>query len=226
MNQHLARPRQIPTPQPHLNPPPRGEDARRSRTRATVLNSAQWALCVLLLALLPSAHAHHQLGLPHYLYNEEYPQIPTMVIDAEAEGHDVTFSIYPGNPQPGDIVRVSAYIKHAMTGIVYAKPITLSVSTVKFLRGEKFFDDPKPVPSEYNEYKASYRFEDPEKYLVNVTFEPRPGFFETIPFPVVIGKTQFSVVPIVAGVIFVGAFVAVGITKKRGHGRSAQGAAA
>jgi len=173
-----------------------------------------------------AAHAHHQLGLPHYLYTEDYPQIPTMVIDAEAEGYDVTFSIYPGNPQPGDIVRVSTYIKHAMTGAVYGKPIEMSVSTVKFLRGEKFFSEPQPVAPEYNEYKASYKFEDPEKYLVNVTFEPRPGFYETIPFPVVIGKTRFSVVPIVAGAIFVGTFVAVGFTKKRGHGRSAQGAAA
>ena len=183
-------------------------------------------ICVLLLAVVSSAEAHHQLGLPHYLYNEEYPQIPTMVIDAEAEGYDITFSIYPGNPQPGDIVRVSAYIKHAMTGAVYTKPVELSVSTVKFLRGEKFFDDPKPVGSEYNEYKASYKFDDAEEYLVNLKFEPRPGFYETIPFPVVIGKTRFSFVPIVAGAIFVGAFVAVGYTKKRGHGRGAQGAAA
>lgn len=182
--------------------------------------------CVVGVAIASLAHAHHQLGLPHYLYSEEYPQIPTMVIDAEAEGYDVTFSIYPGNPQPGDIVRVSAYIKHAMTGAVYQKPVELSVSTVKFLRGERFFDDPKPVAPEYNEFKASYRFDEAEKYLVNVTFEPRPGFFETIPFPVVIGKTQFSVVPIVAGVLFVGAFVAVGLTKKRGRDRATHGAAA
>ncbi|MEO2006936.1 MAG: hypothetical protein ABGY41_22910 [Candidatus Poribacteria bacterium] len=182
--------------------------------------------CALAVAVATIAHAHHQLGLPHYLYSEEYPQIPTMVIDAEAEGYSVTFSIYPGNPQPGDTVRVSAYIKHAMTGIVYERPVELSVSTVKFLRGEKFFDEPKPVSPEYNEYKVSYRFEEAEKYLVNLTFEPRPGFFETIPFPVVIGKTQFSVVPIVAGVIFLGSFLAVGFTKKRGRGRAPQGASA
>ncbi|MAF08811.1 hypothetical protein CMK11_00015 [Candidatus Poribacteria bacterium] len=183
-------------------------------------------LSALALSLASTAYAHHQLGLPHYLYNEEYPQIPTMVIDAEAEGYDVTFSIYPGNPQPGDIVRVSAYIKHAMTGAVYQKPVEMSVSTVKFLRGESFVDQPKAVASEYNEYKVSYRFDTAEKYLVNLKFEPRPGFFETIPFPVVIGKTKFSVVPIVAGVIFVGTFVAVGVTKKRGRGRRPQGAAA
>ncbi|MBT5534771.1 hypothetical protein HOK31_17020 [Candidatus Poribacteria bacterium] len=205
--------------------PDRGDhDKRPTRARAAFL------LAALALAVASTVSAHHQLGLPHYLYNEEYPQIPTMVIDAEAEGYDVTFSIYPGNPQPGDIVRVSAYIKHAMTGAVYQKPVEMSVSTVKFLRGENFVDQPKPVASEYNEYKVSYRFETAEKYLVNLKFEPRPGFFETIPFPVVIGKTKFSVVPIVAAVIFVGTFVAVGLTKKRGHGRRTrpkpQGAAA
>ncbi len=73
------------------------------------MNKIKNVFCFLLL--IYQIHAHHQLGLPHYLYSEDYPQIPTMVIDADAEGYTVTFAIFPGNPNPGDIVRIKVYIK-------------------------------------------------------------------------------------------------------------------
>lgn len=140
-----------------------------------------------------------------------------MVIDADAEGYTVTFSVNPGSPQPGDTVRVSVYIKHQMTGAVYTKPIQMSVSRVRFLGGEDEYISPRSVSPEYNEYKISYEFDEAEKYLINVTFEPRGNFLEKIPFPIVIGKTNFSVIPIVFGAIFVVTFIFVGITKKRRH---------
>jgi len=169
----------------------------------------------LMIMFSPDVRAHHQLGLPHYLYSEEYPQIPTMVIDADAEGYTVTFSIFPGNPQPGETVRTKVYIKHSRTGEIYRKPITLSVSEVKFLRGEKEIVAPRSVRSEYNEYKLSLEFEEAEKYHFNVTFEPSEDFYEKIPFPIVIGKTNFSVIPIIFAAVFLAVFIAVGVTKKR-----------
>jgi hypothetical protein len=170
---------------------------------------------VLIVALTPPVFSHHQLGLPHYLYSKDYPQIPTMVIDADAEGYTVTFSVYPGNPQPGDTVRVSVYIKHQMTGEVYTKPIRMSVSRVKFLSGAEEFLPPRSVSPEYNEYKISYQFDEAEKYLINVTFEPRDDFIEKIPFPIVIGKTNFSIIPIIFGAVFLVTFLLVGFTKKK-----------
>ncbi len=160
-------------------------------------------------------HSHHQLGLPHYLYSKDYPQIPTMVIDADAEGYTVTFSIFPGNPMPGQTVRIKTYIKHNMTNKAYTKPITMSVSKDTFFGGEDEIVEPRSIKSDYNEYKMSYEFNEAEKYLINVTFEPRSDFLEKIPFPIVIGQTNFSYLPIFFGLLFLGLFIIVGVTNKR-----------
>jgi len=167
------------------------------------------------LMLAQPALAHHQLGLPHYLYSKDYPQIPTMVTEADAEGYSVTFSIYPGNPLPGQTVRIKAYIKHKLTGEVLTKDIEMSVSKETFLGGEDLVVEPRSVAADYNEFKMSYDFGEAEKYYVSVTFEPRPGFFEKIPFPIVIGQTNFSIVPLIFGAVFFVVFVGVGLTKKR-----------
>ncbi|MCP4725662.1 MAG: hypothetical protein GY863_11530 [bacterium] len=159
-------------------------------------------------------HSHHQLGLPHYLYSKDYPQIPTMVIDADAEGYTVTFSIFPGNPMPGQTVRIKTYIKHNITKKAYTKPIIMSVSRDTFFGGENEIVKPKNIRSEYNEYKMSYEFNEAEKFLINVTFEPRSDFFEKIPFPIVIGRTNFSFLPIFFGILFLGLFIIVGLTNK------------
>jgi len=177
----------------------------------------RFSLEVAWLALMMTrpALAHHQLGLPHYLYTKDYPQIPTMVTEADAEGYTVTFSTYPGNPLPGQIVRIKTYIKHKLTGEVFTKDIEMSVSKETFLGGEAQIVEPRTVEADYNEFKMSYEFAEAEKYYVNVTFEPRPGFFEKIPFPIVIGQTNFSMIPVIFGAVFFLVFVGVGLTKKR-----------
>ncbi len=172
-------------------------------------------ITILFLFIFPwNSHAHHQLGLPHYAYSENYPQIPTLVIDADSEGYIVTFSTYPGNPKPGDTVRIKIYIKNKKTGKAYQKPITMSISSVYFFIFENEMSKAVTLTSEYNEYKVSYNFENAEKYHINVTFEPRPGFLETIPFPIIIGQTNFSFIPIIAGIFFLVIFIFVGIKKK------------
>ncbi|HDY87240.1 MAG TPA: hypothetical protein ENH82_03880 [bacterium] len=171
---------------------------------------------IYILIFLPlPIHSHHQLGLPHYLYSKDYPQIPTMVIDADAEGYTVTFSIFPGNPLPGQTVRIKTYIKHNLTGKAYTKPITISGSIDTFFGGNNEVFKPRKINSEYNEYKMSFEFSEAEKYLINVTFEPRKDFFEKIRFPVVIGKTDFSMFPVIFGIFFLGLFIIVGLTNKR-----------
>lgn len=172
---------------------------------------------LVILAMLPASQvtAHHQLGLPHYLYSEEYPQIPTMVIDADAEGYKVTFSTYPGNPVPGETVRIKIYIRHAATDEVYTEPVEMWIEVDKFFGGEEIVLESRTVHSEYNEYKLTHVFEKAEKYNINLRFQPRDDYYETIPFPIVIGQTDFSIVPIAVFVLLAGIFVAVGLTKRK-----------
>ena len=61
----------------------------------------------------------------------------------------------------------------------------------------------------------SYEFAEAEQYFVNVTFEPREDFLEKIPFPIVIGATDFNLIPIVSGVFFLAVFIIVGVTNKK-----------
>ena len=112
-------------------------------------------------------------------------------------------------------MRIKTYIKHKTTGEVYTKPIDMSVSKQTFLGGENQLIGEQKVNSDYNEYKMSYEFAEAEKYFVNVTFEPRDDFFERIPFPIVIGETNFNMIPIIFGGVFLLIFVTVGFTKKR-----------
>jgi len=173
------------------------------------------AISALIIGLLCAPlFAHHQLGLPHYLYSEDYPQIPTMVIDADAEGYTVTFSTYPGNPKPGEVVRMKIYIKHTLSGTVYNAPIHISVSTMTFFGGENQLAAPSLLQCEYNEYKMSYTFPEAEKYLINITFEPRKEFHEKIPFPIVIGQTDFNIIPLIFGVALFIVFIVVGFLKR------------
>ena len=172
-------------------------------------------LMTFIISLSTNVLGHHQLGLPHYMYSKDYPQIPTMLLEADAEGYIVTFSTYPGNPKPGETVRLKIYIKNKKTGKAFKKPITLSINSIYFFIQEDELLKPRTINQEFNEYKISYRFPNAEKYHINVTFEPRPGFFEKIPFPIVIGNTNFSLIPIISGFIFLIIFIFVGIKKKK-----------
>ncbi|MCP4216725.1 MAG: hypothetical protein GY765_18890 [bacterium] len=174
----------------------------------------RWFLFCLLLSAGVHLSAHHQLGLPHYMYSKDYPQIPTMVVEADAEGYTVTFSTFPGNPRPGETVRIKVYIKHTKTKKVYTAPIRLSISTLTFFGGENEMLAPRTVNCDYNEYKVSYVFQEAEKYLVNVVFEPRSDYREKIPFPIVIGRTNFNIIPIVFGAVLLLVFVVVGVVKR------------
>ena len=75
------------------------------------------------------------------MYSKAYPQIPTLAIDADAEGYIVTFSIFPGNPRPKETVRMKVYIKDKFTGEAYKQDIKMSVSLVTFLGGEEIIKE-------------------------------------------------------------------------------------
>ncbi len=71
------------------------EIGMRPRRRAGGAPVAAALAALLALAVLPSdTQAHHIKGLPHYGYTENYPQVPTLEVQAAAPPYQVTLVAY------------------------------------------------------------------------------------------------------------------------------------
>ncbi len=149
--------------------------------------------CALLLGLPGAAAAHHILGLPHYKYSKDYPQIPFVEIMARTRHHELTFTYFPGTPEPGQRVRFKLYVKDMRDGKPFRKPLAAQVVQRRFIRdnlplGERLTLRTGVGP-EANDYKFFLTFPNAEAYEVQVTF-PEGGAVEVIPFAVTIGQTD------------------------------------
>lgn len=124
----------------------------------------------LVLNLSLSAWGHHILGTPHYAYDEEYPQTPTLTYGAELGAYKVDMTCFPGKPKPGDNTSLHFYIKHLETGIAFNETVTLTV-----IKDHLLGDDPivyGPVKGELEEsmFKFFPRFEDEANYIVRLEY--------------------------------------------------------
>ncbi len=181
---------------------------------------------MLLLAGLPAAAAaHHILGIPHYKYSTEYPQIPYLEILAQVGPHDLVFTHFPGFPEPGEAVRFKLYIRQRDGGRVFRQPLRLEVVRKHFLRRDEpvvqaFEIHPGRGP-ERNDYKFFLTFQEREAYELRLRFPAGDGF-ETIPFPVVIGKTDDRPLIFGAAGLLALAVVSVAVVKRHRRRRSAR----
>ena len=97
-----------------------------------------WGAALLALLLLATvAHAHHILGVPHYSYDEDYPQTPVLSYRVDAGEYDVKMTGYPGKVEPGERCSLHLYIHHKATGRLFDAPVTMTV-----VRDRMFLEDP------------------------------------------------------------------------------------
>jgi hypothetical protein len=182
---------------------------------------------VLLTAALPSVPlAHHILGIPHYKYSETYPQIPYLEVIAQVGAHELDFTYFPGTPRPGERVRFKLYVRDRGTGEVFREPLNVAIVRTRFLRAavpvvQPFTIQPGTGP-EKNDYKFFLTFDAPEAYEVRVDF-PNGDAVETIPFPVVIGKTDDR--PLILGAVGILAMAVVSVAAVKRRRKSAAAAA-
>ena len=73
---------------------------------------------VVLILLASSAAAHHILGLPHYSYKENYPQVPVLEYPATTGPYEVLLVCYPGKPNPGEPANLVFDIKKAVVEVM------------------------------------------------------------------------------------------------------------
>lgn len=173
---------------------------------------------LLLLALLvpAAAEAHHILGIPHYAYSENYPQIPFVEVMAQTVDHDLHFSYFPGTPRPGERVRFKLYVRERSSGRAFTGPLRLEVYEKRMWGGERL-DQLELAPGtgpEAHDYKFFHRFETADAFELRLDFPTRDGV-ERIPFPVVIGRTDDLPLLGAAAGLLVGAALTVGVLKRR-----------
>lgn len=176
------------------------------------------ALAASLMAAWTGAGAHHILGIPHYRYGEEYPQIPYMEVIAGVGTKELVFTHFPGFPRPGERVRFKLYVRDTSSGEAFREPLQAEVFRISFLGGGERVAAPLTiVPGsgpEHNDYKFFMTFDQAEAYEVRVRF-PSPGGDEIIPFPVTIGRTDDRPLVLGAACLLGLTVAAVGLARRR-----------
>ncbi|MEK7865869.1 MAG: 4Fe-4S binding protein [Planctomycetota bacterium] len=145
------------------------------------------AVALLVLAMGGVAQAHHILGLPHYAYDEKYPQIPVLKLIEKVGTWEIQLTGFPGRPEPGVRSNISVYIVDVATRAPYAKPVTIEVyDQPAFGSRTRIYG---PVSAEL--FQGVFRFQPvypaDGNYEVVLSFEDGP-VTSTLRFPMVVGE--------------------------------------
>ncbi|NOY46432.1 MAG: hypothetical protein GXP50_13425, partial [Deltaproteobacteria bacterium] len=168
----------------------------------------------------------HILGLPHYSYKENYPQVPTLEYPATTGPYDVLLTSYPGKPPPGEPANLAFYIKNRNTGEPYDKPVTVRVlQTYTFGRNRELQPAIRIEPFD-RVHKLTVTFDREGEYVVELALDVE-GRTEVVPFRMVVGEpsSTASVLAAVGGglAVFLIAVRAVRIKRRRAAGAEASG---
>ena len=144
------------------------------------------ATCLLSTALASVALAHHILGIPHYAYDESYPQAPVITYAVEAGPYLMKVTGYPGKPGPGELAQVHAYVVRADDATaVYGGRIDARLEKDELL-GSRVVWGPAESLFEGNLHKVSPRFGGEGRYRLRLELELEGRPYE-IDFPMAVG---------------------------------------
>jgi len=184
-----------------------------------MLNMRQFFASVgVMFLIVAAACAHHILGLPHYSYKENYPQIPTLEYPAKSGPYQVLLTCYPGKPEPGEAANLAIYIKDEVNNEPYGQSIQVRVLQT-FTFGRNLDVLPlTTVPLYSQPHELLVTFPNHGEYIVELTLDVE-GKPETIPFLLVAGDPSATGSVLVAIGIFLAIFFIVvrAIRVKRRH---------
>jgi ferredoxin-type protein NapH len=159
---------------------PRSE-AKRVVSRAAVL------LLLLLTAFVRDAGAHHILGIPHYAYDERYPQVPILTYKVMAGALEVEMTGYPGMPKPGEQCFLNVYIRDPESGATFDGAVSLEVLRDRLIGSDPVVYGPVTAALEEAVYKFYPRFESESNYTVRIRWEA-DGAPWILDLPMVVGE--------------------------------------
>ena len=135
----------------------------------------------------PPASAHHILGIPHYAYDEQYPQTPVLTYRVEMGPHEVKMSGFPGKPQPGEQCSLHVYITRLDSGEPFNGTVTLTAMQDRMIGEDIVIYGPVDAALEESVYKFYPRFPAEANYITRIQFEAE-GAPWIIDLPMVAGE--------------------------------------
>lgn len=158
----------------------------RDKIHARRRGIASATAVIVLLVANAAAYAHHILGLPHYSYKENYPQVPTLEYPATTGPYDIVMTSYPGVPTPGEAANVAFYIRNRDTDVPFGSAVTVRVlQTATFGRNKTILEETRLLPLDKT-HKMSVTFPEDGEFVVELTMDVE-GKTEVIPFLMVAG---------------------------------------
>lgn len=150
-------------------------------------HAAGICLAVLVLASAVPASAHHILGIPHYSYDERYPQTPVLTYRVDAGQHEVKMTGFPGVPKPGDRCFLHVYIRRLSDGEPFDDRVRLTVTEDRLIGSDPVIYGPIETRLEEAVYKFHPQFGSEANYTARIEFEA-DGAPWMIDLPMVVGE--------------------------------------
>jgi len=141
----------------------------------------------LLIVLTMPVRAHHILGIPHYSYNEDYPQTPVLTYRVEMGSHEVKMTSFPGKPRPGESCNFHVYIKHLSSGELFQDSVTLTVLLDRMIGEDSVVYGPIQAKLEEAIFKFYPLFKEEANYITRIEYFA-DGEPMIIDLPIVVGE--------------------------------------
>ena len=151
------------------------------------LEKALGAVLVFLAALgaPTTAYGHHILGIPHYAYDESYPQAPVLKLKEKVGVWEFQLTSYPGNPQPGDRSQIHVYMSRSIDGKLYDRPLSIEVRRLHMLGPKEVVHEASADRLE-NVFKFFLAYPGEGNYEIQLSFDDLQGT-STLTLPMVVG---------------------------------------
>jgi len=142
---------------------------------------------LLVLILTTPAAAHHILGIPHYAYDERYPQTPILTYREDFGPFEIEMTGYPGNPDPEERCNYSVYITRLDSGEPFDGTVTLAVLQDNLVGTDPVIYGPVSATLDQSVYKFYPEFGPAANYIARISFEA-DGAPWIVSLPVVVGE--------------------------------------
>lgn len=162
------------------------------------------ALAAALLLAAPAA-AHHIIGIPHYAYDESFPQAPVLKLRERLGPYEAVLTAYPGNPKPGERSEIHVYIVDPAANAPYEKAVLLEAYRLRAFGAREPVDEPREGLRDLALYKFHLVYPAEANYELVLRLPELDGG-STLRFPLVVGEPGSPWAPLAA---FVGALAAL-----------------
>ncbi len=126
---------------------------------------------VLLALLAVPVSAHHILGIPHYAYDEQYPQTPILTYKVDAGAYQVLMTGYPGIPKPGERCDLHVDLRRIDSGEAFPGKVSLTVFEDNLFGEDPIVYGPVESEAELAIFRFHPRFVNEANYLIRIEYE-------------------------------------------------------